>query len=209
MADRRVRVEDLDTIRQLATKYKPLYDADWLNTGNASVAYLVCISQGPWQQDRRFKLADRAIEELIRCTDPYMVDLRHAKIPGLAAVFPLEWQKSFIRYVVTALVLDSRTMHETSVRWMERSRKNRGEWPAIARELFILSGAKPMGSKVLWMFCRDFLQIPAFTIDRWVARRLREHGLSTNPWYMTRACLKAGVDPNELSRGLFSSRTNG
>jgi len=74
----------------------------------------------------------------------------------------------------------------------------------VLQDFFGATGADPeRGSKVLWLFARDFLRLPAFPVDRWVGRALKDAGLPLDSFYMTKACLLAHVSPNKLSRALF------
>lgn len=201
-----VKPGDITVIQALAETYKPMYDADWMNTDNPSDALLICIAMGPWKQDRRFKIADKAIEWLYITTRPHEVDLRYADLVTVSTVFPLEWQRAYARSVIRRLVVEDITFLNRYEEWRARVAEASCVWPRVLEELFRMCDAKPNGSKVLWLFARDFLKVPAFPIDRWVARNLKKHGLPANPWYLTHACLQAGVDPNELARAFYTQR---
>lgn len=84
--------------------------------------------------------------------------------------------------------------------WLE---KGKYSWIVHIEEFFNLCGANSKGTKVLWLFIRDFLKLPAFPIDRHVRRKLKEYKLPIDPIYIIGLCQKAGIDSNALNRSLF------
>lgn len=74
-------------------------------------------------------------------------------------------------------------------------------------EFFSMCGKKVDGTKVLWLFVRDFLKLPAFPIDRWVKRNLQSLGLPLGSWTMIKICQDLEIDPNKINR-LFFHGTN-
>lgn len=58
--------------------------------------------------------------------------------------------------------------------------------------------------KVLYMYVRDYMGMPACAVDRHVRRQLVAHKLPTNQANITALCRECGVDASELSRRLFA-----
>ena len=79
-------------------------------------------------------------------------------------------------------------------------------WRKAVANVFARAQVPAKGTKVLWLWIRDFLNLPAFPIDRWVKRNLDAYALPADSWYLTQACLLAGVDPNPLARSFFTAR---
>jgi len=73
-----------------------------------------------------------------------------------------------------------------------------------AKMLYEITNTKGR-AKVLDLFVRDYLKAPAFPIDRWVARKLKEQNLPQNEKYMINLCNLAGLDVNHVARIFVSS----
>jgi hypothetical protein len=69
-----------------------------------------------------------------------------------------------------------------------------------------MCGVGPEGKKCLWLFARDYLQLPAFPIDRHVERFVKEVGLKRDEWYIIKLCRMAGLDPSKINRSLFLAK---
>jgi hypothetical protein len=85
----------------------------------------------------------------------------------------------------------------------EKNRNNwNNNWKENINEFFDMCGTTN-GTKVLWLFVRDYLQFPAFPIDRWIKKFLKKYNLPQDSWYMINICLEAGINPSHLNRSLF------
>lgn len=57
--------QQIEAIKHLACTVPPTnYAEGWIGTGNPSLAFLICLSMGPWKEARRFKIANHLIEDL-------------------------------------------------------------------------------------------------------------------------------------------------
>ena len=63
------------------------------------------------------------------------------------------------------------------------------------------------GTKVLWLFTRDYLNLPGSPIDRHVEDFLKKLDLPTDPWYIMDLCNSVGIDPSALNRSIFSEKS--
>jgi hypothetical protein len=189
----------LDKIRQLSTESKPTYDGSWLGR-DPSKAFLICLGAGPWKEQRRYEVQKYAIDWYWKFRR--YSDLSEINLHEFTGIYPFDWQDNHLWSVVDYLQrTDPTTFSELCSRWREPF-----SYDEALQHLFQVACVRPKGTKVLWMFARDFLKIPAFPIDRWVARKLTEYGLPKDPWVMTEACLMAGVSPNELNRSFFPAK---
>jgi hypothetical protein len=171
----------------------PNYDGSWLGT-NPSKAFLISIGAGPWLEQRRFIIQKKAVDWY---NSQKISDLYYAK---MEKVYPLSWQNQFNISLITHLRNNNLLFSDMCKKWKSEN------WENVVNELFEVCGTKKCGSKVLWMFARDFLEIPAFPIDRWVRRTLVEFRLPTDSFEMTRLCLKENVNPNVLNRSIFPGK---
>jgi hypothetical protein len=191
----------VDTVFDLAQAApKPLYDGGWMSH-DASIAFLVSLGAGPWKEKRRYDIQKTAIDWFL---DQSLTDLAELDNEHVTEVYPFKWQNHRLWTTVTTLHLRNASFADECQRWQNEGNRERWSWEPVLHDFFQTTMAKPEGSKVLWMFARDFLGLPAFPIDRWIARRLDAHELPRDPWYMTRACVLAGVSPNRLNRSWFS-----
>jgi hypothetical protein len=172
----------------------------------ASIAFLVAIGAGPWKENRRYTVQGRAIDWLFKqqVSDLSMVDPDQARL-----VYPLLWQNNHLQWLITSLRAKGRQFDG----WCSKAifegldyEGRPGAWEAYLAELFEMCGVKKQGTKVLWMFARDFLGYPAFPIDRHVRRQLKARGLPCDPWYISRACMSGGIPAGELNRSMFSGK---
>jgi endonuclease III len=103
------------------------------------------------------------------------------------------------------LVLMNTTFRDVYARWLDTLiHGERSAWIPILKELFSMSGVPEKGTKVLWLFARDFLQVPAFPIDRHVKRILAQYALPADSWKMTLICEQAEINTNQLARAFFA-----
>lgn len=184
--------EDIEKIR-LMYNSEPTYDHTWVGS-EPNKAFLICIGAGPWKVERRKKVQSRAIQWL---GDRDLSDF----LPNQCrSVYPLKWENDMLSNMVRSL--NNKQIKFTTLCdiWLE---KGKNSWTTPIVEFFYLCGANPKGTKVLWLFIRDFLKLPAFPIDRHVRRKLKEYKLPLDPIYIIGLCQDAGIDPNALNRSLF------
>lgn len=186
-------IHKLNKLKGLASD--EAFNTDWMGS-HPSRAFLIALGAGPWNKDRRQTVQREALEWF---NDKYH-DL--IAIPEIhPKVFPLDWQNRFL-YDMVASLKKLPTSFALKVReWKETAR-----WERSLGQLFSMCGVGEKGSKVLWMFARDYLKLPSFPIDRHIGRALAEVGLPKNPWYVVELCNIAEVDPNDLNRRLFVAK---
>ena len=190
-----IQKEHIDTIKRISAQYKARYDAGWVGS-NPNFAFLICIGAGPWKVQRREQVQRTAITWFLKSN---LEDLVYTDLQEAQQLYPLQWQNNHLCSLIKALRRETVVFHCLCAQW----KKQKEDWREIAKKLFNMCGVSDQGTKVLWLFIRDLLQLPAFPVDRWVRRNLEKHDLPSNAWYMTEACLQAGVNPNKLNRALF------
>jgi len=193
-----IDIKHIETIKRIAPQYTANYDATWLGI-NPDYAFLICIGAGPWKVKRRFKVQKTAINWFIQQNK---LDLANVSLENVRDVYPFQWQNDHLYNMIKSLQDKGVTYKEILQRWKDEF--DRKTWWTAHEELFAMCGVSKQGTKVLWLFIRDCLQLPAFPVDRWVCRNLQKHGLPPKAWYMTQACILADVNPNEFNRALFS-----
>jgi len=190
----------IDIIKSLSN-LEPTYDHTWVGS-EPNRAFLICVGAGPWKVNRRRKVQQKALDWLgdrdLRDTNcQHLVDFD---------VYPFDWQNWMIYNMTYSLRSKNIKFSEQCSKWEKNRNSWNDKWKENIKEFFDMCGTTKNGTKVLWMFVRDYLQFPAFPIDRWIKRALEEHNLPQNSWYITEACIEAGVDPNRLNRALFSGK---
>lgn len=173
-------------------KFKPAFHPGWMGK-DPTVAFLVSIGSGPWKFQRRLNVQMTAIKWFRSHGYRDLSDVKR-----LSDIFPLDWQNDHLSSLVSSLRKKGITFKKQCNLWREDL------WISSLAELFKMCGVPDRGTKVLWLFARDFLEIPSFPVDRWVERRLASLGLPADSWYMTFACIRAGVNPNVLARTMFA-----
>lgn len=182
---------------------EPDFSPNWM-TQDPSCAMLISLGAGPWKLARRTAVQLKAVDWFL---SHHYKDLQDIEIPFVidgdkpaADVYPLKWQNDYLYHLVINLQLKGIRFKFLTNIW----RKGK-DWQDNLKQLFYFVHPDGLGSKVLWMFARDYLQIPAFPIDRHVKRFLIEHKLPRDPWKMTQLCLDCGIDPNDFNRRIFSN----
>jgi len=198
--------QQIEAIKRLAQTVPPTnYDEGWIGTGNPSLAFLICLSMGPWKEARRFKIAKEVVAAALPLGGELHFDLALAT-PGMFP-FPLDWQNKIANHLITELhLIQDLRFWNCMDRWWEMlslETEYDDYWESVALEFFSMCGVSKKGTKTLWLFLRDVLGIPAFPVDRRVRRVLRASGLPTDSWVITRLCEKAGVRTNDLARACF------
>ncbi len=178
---------------------EPTYDSSWVGS-NPSKAFLICLGAGPWKVERRKKVQEQAI----RWLDDR--DLGNILPSQFQNIYPLEWQNTMLLNMINSL---NRVHTSFSLQCDIWNTKRKDSWIVPILEFFNMCGVNNKGTKVLWLFVRDFLKLPAFPIDRHVRRKLREYKLPYNdPLYIIDLCQKVGIDPNKLNRALFTGKNS-
>lgn len=178
----------LDKLQQLYNTYAHVDDSDeawgWLSKLNASQAFLACLGAGPWKEKRRKTVQSAALTALGN------FDLAEdVPIP-----FPLKWQNDKLAALRASLQQQRRYMSAFCERLMST--------PTLARKRLYAVTESRGRAKVLDLFCRDYLKVPSFPIDRHVARILDDAGIKKNEDQLVKSCLEAGIDPRKLARRL-------
>lgn len=153
---------------------------------------MVCVGAGPWKEKQRAEVQQSGINWLNG------KDL--SEIKRVNKVYPFEWQNNMVKSMVKSLKQEEETFVQICRFW----KKDKNIKTSIIN-FFDMCGVSENGTKVLWLFIRDHLNLPAFPIDRWVARNLDKKGLPKNSWEMVDLCEQANVNPNVLSRYFFQS----
>lgn len=167
----------------------------WL-PNNPSRALLVCLGAGPWKEQRRYNVQ----KEVLAWFDEAFVDLCQIDPDYVADTcpFPLTWQTLHLRNIVVSL------WKKKSIFWMmTEEMKVFADWKLSTGHLFDMARVSPNGTKTLWLFVRDYLNLPAFPIDRWVKKWIDKRALTANPWTMVDICLTHNVNPSALNRSIF------
>jgi len=202
----KIKTEHLEFLKSLKPLEKEAeYDERWLPK-NANHAFIVCVGSGPWKDKRRHQVQESVLSWY---KSQKVNDFSEVKEVPLK-LFPFSWQTKMVSNLVKNLKeksirFDSQCTEWKKFRSYEDFPKNEDLWVPQIEEFFKLVGS-PKGTKVLWLFVRDFLLLPGFPIDRWVARNLKKHKLPEDAWYITRACIKAEVSSNILNRVFFLKR---
>lgn len=170
------------------------YNGSWM-TNDASKAFLISVGAGPWKEKRRYNVQKDALDWF---ASTYARDLGQIENTNFLKVYPFEWQNKFLRVLIKNL----RKKDMYFSKYCEELKKQE-DWKKALEDFFVFCGSTKQGTKVLWMFARDYLDIPAFPVDRHVKRAMEAKGLPTDAWEMTNLCLDAGVNPNILNRKLF------
>jgi len=149
---------------------------NWLNGRSYSEALVICVGAGPWRFNRRKKIQGLALSVLNGR------DLTEFPLN----VYPLDWQNNII------------------INMQANTLKNRTQFNIVCQNInhrnaiLEMSGCKKL-PKVLSLFCRDSLKIPAFPIDRHVKRKLEELNLPTNEDDMINLCIETGLPPRDVA----------
>lgn len=169
------------------------YDGSWIG-GNAHTAFFVSIGSGPWKDQRIFDVQKSSLDWFYKQN---VSDLKYLSDTE-QKVYPSDWQNKFLFNMIKSLHVNSDMFEALCLHW-----KISNDWRGSLQDLFYRCGSNKNGSKVLWLFARDYLNIPSFPIDPTIKRALKAHKLPTCPWEMTELCLEAEVNPNILNRKMF------
>lgn len=181
------RHEQLQSLVAAAKRLADVPRSTWLDYQRPSVAILQCIGSGPWAFDRRFATQTRALQAL-GCGDLTRLDSG-----VVAAVFPLDWQVKFTLAAITTLRECNQTFDRRGARGV-----------CLREDLEVIFGLQPL-PKVLAMYVRDYLNMPAFPIDRHVHEWLCAHELPHSECAILDLCFEAGINANSLNRNIFGS----
>lgn len=154
----------------------------WLNGRNYSDAFVICVGAGPWKFQRRKTIQKLALDKL-----------SGRDLSNLDSIdwYPLEWQNNFVNNMIFYLKDNNYTMEKFCSSISSRYQIYKA-----------VNGISYKGSKVLSLFCRDALKIPAFPIDRHVRRLLLHRNLPDNEEDMINLCNLAKLNANKMAVGM-------
>lgn len=164
-------------------------DFAWLDTKTPQNAYLCCVGSGPWKFTRRWNVINAALD--------WGKD-KVFHLDDFEEIYPLTWQNSMLQAAMSYSKSNAFDFNEYFYLIKEQPP---ADWKSEIFKVFDIAGC-PQGSKVLWLFIRDYLKLPSFPIDRHVARRLDEFGLPQDPWALIDICLVMGLDPRKVAKRL-------
>ena len=183
-------------IVQLYNSYGQIKENTWLDGRSYSDAFVLCISSGPWRQDRRFKIQKDAIS--------FVAGRDLSEINSKISFFPLMWQNSFLNSIIHFLQFRNQSMTEYCNDII--SIYNETKYLHVVRFALYTACNCPKGSKVLSLFMSDKVKsIPCFTIDRHVKFYLKEHNLPQTEVEMVKLCDENNIDPRLFSLAIAQS----
>lgn len=153
----------------------PWRDDPWLKAMTATQAFVVCVGAGPWKINRRRKIQRDALAIVGQR------DLSEA-VP----YYPLTWQTNMVWMMRTFLAVNNTTMTAFCASLKD------------PKELYAAAGC-PKGTKVLSLFVRDYLGLPAFPVDRHVRRVLKEFNLPRTEDELVALCQATDYDPSKVA----------
>lgn len=187
------RIKDLAKIYSHPGK---LINATW------DEAFVRCLCLGPWRKERRAQVRTLALSAL---------ENAEGKLHKMKDVsfFPFQWQITYASNMIAHLNARevSMGMYCNSLMRCYEAMWPKGKRIVLENFFSVVSGGDRRGSKVLWLFLRDFIRIPAFPIDRHIKRFLQRQDLPVNSWRMMDLCIEAGVDAGLFNRGIIFSST--
>jgi hypothetical protein len=187
MADREMEIA---IVQILADHLPPGHDGSWLSGMDPDSAFIRAVSAGPWKFNRRQHIFEEALSKM------NVSGLLYSKPES---IFPLAWQNKFYIAMVESLQLENKPFLLYVDKW------KKSDWQQATNDFFSMCNC-PKGCKVLWLFVRDYLDLPAFPIDRHVKRWLDYYDLPVNTIKMIDLCKEADVNINDFARALFSNR---
>lgn len=186
-------------IKKLLKELPPAdYDSSWMGD-EPNKAFIVSLGAGPWQFKRRQNVQVAALTWYLK---QKVQDLSLIKSKA-NTVYPLAWENKFLSSMIASLKEEGISFTKKCKEW-----KKSKSWTSVEEsllELFDMCGTSNKGPKVLWMFARDFLGLPAFPIDRHVHRNLVHYNLPVDSWEITRISFEAKLDCNDLNRRFFTA----
>lgn len=170
----------------------------WLDDLNFSQAFVVCVGAGPWQRPRREQVQERALKRL---KDR---DLLHITIwDALSGPwYPLDWQNKMLDKMVRLLQLNDIFFKEYC-EWLINTADGQYSRARFTSDM----GYKKL-PKVLSLFVRDKLKLPAFPLDRHVKRVLDDFEIPHDEEFVVQLCKKASVNPSQLNRWIFGQKSS-
>lgn len=188
----------IDLLKSLP-KESPGFDERWLPK-DPNNAFIICIGSGPWKTKRREQVQQKVLDWF---ASKEVSDFSEISLIDVPNIFPFKWQNQMLFNLITNLKSEEQNFKKLCSFW--RLTRETENWREAIKNFFEYTDT-PKGSKVLWLFVRDYLKLPAFPIDRHVSRNLKKLGFPENSWYMVEACLLAERNPNTLNRSFFLSR---
>jgi len=200
-------INNIQKIIEIYNSFGKVESFDWLDGRNFSDAFVLCISSGPWMYARRKTVQEMAINTL-NGRDLSQIEIRHSHdyVPEQSTInwFPLVWQNKYLFNMVKYLQENDLTMEEYCERLI-CGHPIVDRYNPHSRKFLYEACGQPKGIKVLSLFCRDALKIPAFPIDRHVRKYLIEQNLPVNEDDMIELCFQANLDPNLVATGVIKN----
>ena len=168
---------------------------DWLPV-DFDYAFVTCIGAGPWTLKRRWDVQETAMKWYQSNEPMEFIGERQLQV----SCYPLQWQNNMLERMCRYLYDGGWTMESFGHALIGLAEKEM--WSDSLR---VLHHAANNGrrTKVVSLYARDFLKIPAFPIDRHVKRILVANGLPTKEDVLVSECLDYGLDPCRVARSFF------
>jgi hypothetical protein len=195
--------DEIKRVRNIFKKVAPKptldKDCDWLRVQRPSRALLICLGSGPWKIGRRTSVQAKALEIL------GSRDLDELRPREIEAMFPLEWQRSYLK----AFVKFSKKQTAFGFDKCWHTCMQDEDWREEQFNLIVLLTLGDVKvPKVISMFARDYCCIDSFPQDRHVRRFLIENKLPTNEKKLIELMNAARLNTRVYARSLFTSKSS-
>ena len=181
-------VELVQALRQAFADAGEPDEYQWL-PADPSKAFIVCIGAGPWKLPRREAVQKKALA--------WLGD-RQIEMLTEVNCFPLVWQNRYVSNLAVYLRKTKQSMEAFCRSITKLSHPTLG-----VQQVHQAVGCKT--SKAVSLFCRDFLHVASFPIDRHVQRWLEKYGLPVDEEKMIKLCMKADLDPCKVAKAFFQA----
>jgi len=160
--------------------------------GHAHTAFLVSLGTDQQEETKRFKIQNDALTWFY---SHRVSDFRY--IHEMGDVYPLIKQNNYLFNMLQSVHSEQDLFEALCIEW-----KASPDWEYSLKDLFTKCGLTKKGATPLWVFARDYLNIPSFPIDKNIKKILEKNKLPTCPWKIIYLCQEANIDPNSLNRKL-------
>ena len=186
--------------RRLLNAYEPLKQHSllrgWL-PDDFDQSFVICVGAGPWTINRRFEVQRQALEWLAG-NDGSLAAVGERQLS--ISCYPLQWQNTLVENMARYLHEGGWTM--TTFGLALRGLASYDRW-AEALDLLHFAANHGRRTKVVSLYARDFLLIPAFPVDRHVRRILQANDLPTREGELVSLCMRHQLNPCSISRAFF------
>jgi len=155
-------------------------------------AILACIGAGPWNQQRRNTTQESI---LLWFNKQNVSDI--SLLTKIEKIYPLIWQNELLFNLNKNLKSLNTTFRQRCYRYLNE----KYFFKDPVEDFFNLFG-EVKEAHILWTFVRDYLNLPAFPINKLVKKELKANELPDDSLKIIEICLKTKIDPNFLSRCL-------